>query len=89
MATRIHRDRPDLDVYRWRERFRRRAFTVLREEYAARVTFRCLVGQIRNAARRWAPGRRVECRLTEDGDVVVTILKREERGAPSARAAAA
>ena len=78
MASRINRARPDLDVYRWRERFRRSAFTVLREEYAGRgVTPSGLVQQVKNAAQRLVPGRRVTCRVTEEGDVVVRVQRRE------------
>ncbi len=70
------RRRPDLDVYRWRERFRRSAFTVLRAEYADRVNVRGLVQQLKNAAQRLVPGRKVSVRVTDAGDVVVRVTRR-------------
>ena len=67
--------RPD-DRYRWRERFRRTAFTVLAGEYAGRVAVDSVVQQVKNAAQRFAPGKRVRCRVTESGDVVVRVEPR-------------
>lgn len=87
MAARKNKARSDLDVYRWRERFRRSAFTVLREEYASRVDVRGIIQQARNAARKYAPGKETVCRVTSDGDVVIRVRPRPKGSRYASRAA--
>jgi hypothetical protein len=78
--------------YNWRTRFRRARFTVLAEEYRGGTTVAGLVQQVKNAAQKYAPGKRVRCRVTPEGDVVVRVERRVRLtpppGGPHARRAA-
>jgi hypothetical protein len=61
--------------YNWRARFRRARFTVLAEEYRG-VSTASLIQQGKNAAQKYAPGKRVRFRVTAEGDVVVRVERR-------------
>lgn len=77
--------------YNWRARFKRARFTVLAEEYRG-ISVAGIRQQLKNAAQKYAPGKRVRLRVTDEGDVVVTVERRVRltppKGGPDARRAA-